>query len=168
MEKKLIIINGIMGVGKSTVSRCLYKKLSDCFFLEGDDCWRMNPFTVNEENKKMVINNITYMLNAFIQNNNSKYIVFNWVIQTDDIMELILSRLNLKNVKVYKITLMCSKEELEKRIAKDIAKGLRDRGCMERSMSQYHLYDNMNTIKINADNNRVNDIVNMILDIISQ
>ena len=116
MSKKLIIINGIMGVGKSTVCRNLYKKLDNCFFLEGDDCWRMNPFTVNDENKKMVIENITYMLNSFIKNSSSKYILFNWVIQTDEIMKSILERLDLDGVDVYRITLMCSREELEKRI----------------------------------------------------
>ena len=167
MSKKLIIINGIMGVGKSTVCRNLYKKLDNCFFLEGDDCWRMNPFTVNDENKKMVIENITYMLNSFIKNSSSKYILFNWVIQTDEIMKSILERLDLDGVDVYRITLMCSREELEKRIAGDIAKGVRDSGCMERSMSQYDLYKKMHTIKINTDNTTIDERSEMIIKLIN-
>ena len=64
--KKLIIINGTMGVGKTTVSERLYKSLENSFWLDGDSCWYMNPFVVNEENKKMVIENISFILNNFI------------------------------------------------------------------------------------------------------
>ena len=68
MNKKLIIINGTMGVGKTTIIKMLYKELENSFWLDGDNCWMMNPFIVNEENKKMVVDNITYILNSFIKN----------------------------------------------------------------------------------------------------
>jgi len=48
MKKKLIIINGTMGVGKSTISKALYKNLENSVWLDGDWCWMMNPFIVNE------------------------------------------------------------------------------------------------------------------------
>ena len=51
MKKKLFIVNGAMGVGKT-------KKLQNSVWLDGDWCWMINPFVVNEENKRMVINNI--------------------------------------------------------------------------------------------------------------
>lgn len=76
MNKKLIIINGTMGVGKTTIIKMLYKELENSFWLDGDNCWMMNPFIVNEENKKMVVDNITYILNSFIKNSNSQYIIF--------------------------------------------------------------------------------------------
>lgn len=58
--KKLIIINGTMGVGKTATSKALYQKLESSVWLDGDWCWMMNPFIVNEENKTMVIDNITH------------------------------------------------------------------------------------------------------------
>ena len=67
MNKKLIIINGTMGVGKTTISKMLYKELENSFWLDGDNCWMMNPFIVNEENKKMVVDNITYILKSQIK-----------------------------------------------------------------------------------------------------
>lgn len=80
MRKKLIIINGVMGVGKTSVSKALYKQLDNSFWLDGDNCWMMNPFEVTSENKYMVIDNITYLINNFIKNSKSKHIILNWVI----------------------------------------------------------------------------------------
>ncbi len=68
MKKKLIIINGVMGVGKTTICKVLYKKLNNSFWLDGDNCWMMNPFVVNEENKAMVLDNIVHVLNNFLKN----------------------------------------------------------------------------------------------------
>lgn len=166
MSKKLIIINGTMGVGKTTISRSLKEFLKNSFWLDGDSCWDMNPFVVNDENKKMVIENITFVLNNFIKNTMSDYIIFNWVIQTDDIMKQILDNLKLEEVEVYKITLMCSKEQLETRIAKDITCGLRDVESLERSIKNLGLYDRMDTIKINTDHKAVEMIVKEIIEII--
>ena len=60
--KKLIIINGIMGAGKSTVNDLLLKETANSIYLDGDWCWNMNPFTVNEENIEMVLKNIIFLL----------------------------------------------------------------------------------------------------------
>lgn len=166
MNKKLIIINGVMGVGKTTISKILYRELENSFWLDGDNCWMMNPFKVNDENKNMVLNNIGYMLNSFIKNSTSKYIVFNWVIHTDEIMNDILQRINIKNVDVYKITLVCSKEELISRIENDIENGLRDIENINRSLEKLSLYDEMDTIKIDTTDKDFKIILEEIKDII--
>ena len=61
-DEKLIIINGTMGAGKSTVSEQLLKETENSIYLDGDWCWNMNPFTVNEENIEMVLKNIIFLL----------------------------------------------------------------------------------------------------------
>lgn len=167
MKKKLIIINGVMGVGKTTISKKLYKEIEGSFWLDGDNCWIMNPFKVTEENKKMVLENITFILNNFISNSNSKYIIFNWVIHTDEIMEDIIKKLNTSNLDIYKITLMCSKENLLERISKDIKLGIRDEENIKRSLDKYELYKSMNTIKIDTTNKNINEIILKIKDVIS-
>ena len=168
MRKKLIIINGVMGVGKTTISKCLYKNLENCFWLDGDNVWMMNPFVVDEENKKMVLSNITYIINNFLGNSNSKYVLFNWVIHTDEIMNEILNKINLIDVDVYKITLMCNKEELIKRINKDLELGIRDEDNIRRSLDKYDMYNKMNTIKIDTSNKSIDDIVRDIKVIIEK
>ncbi|MGL5755853.1 MAG: AAA family ATPase [Paraclostridium sp.] len=166
MNKKLIIINGVMGVGKTTISKMLYKELENSFWLDGDNCWMMNPFVVDDENKNMVLDNISHTLNNFIKNSNTKHIVFNWVIHTDEIMNEILRKLNLCNVDIYKITLTCSKETLISRIEKDIKNGLRNEHNINRSLEKLLLYDKMDTIKIDTTNKDFPIILKEIKDII--
>ncbi|MGL5416154.1 MAG: AAA family ATPase [Clostridium sp.] len=166
MNKKLIIINGVMGVGKTTISKMLYKELENSFWLDGDSCWMMNPFKVNDENKNMVLENIGYMINSFIKNSTSKYIVFNWVIHTEKIMNDILKRINMKNIDVYKITLMCSKEELISRIENDIQNGIRDIENINRSLEKLSLYNEMDTIKIDTTDKDFKVILEEIKDVI--
>lgn len=64
--KNLILINGTMGAGKTTVSRALQKILPDAVFLDGDWCWDADPFLVTEETKRMVMENITFLLAQFL------------------------------------------------------------------------------------------------------
>ena len=71
MKKQLILVGGAMGVGKSAVCRELLRQLTPGVWLDGDWCWNMNPFVVSEENKRMVLSNITHLLRAYL--NNSSY-----------------------------------------------------------------------------------------------
>lgn len=166
MSKKLIIINGVMGVGKTTISKMLYKELENSFWLDGDNCWMMNPFIVDDENKSMVLDNISYIINNFIKNSHSQHIIFNWVIHTDEIMKDVLSKINTSNIDVYKITLTSSKETLISRIKEDIKNGLRDENNIERSLERISLYDKMDTIKIDTTNKEYSVILNEIKTII--
>lgn len=66
--KKLIIINGTMGVGKTTISKEVHKSLDKSVWLNGDWCWMMNPWVFSEENIRMVMDNITYLLRNYLTN----------------------------------------------------------------------------------------------------
>lgn len=161
--KKLIIINGTMGVGKTATCKKLNKELQNSVWLDGDWCWMMNPFIANEENKLMVEKNITYLLRSFLTNSNFDYVIFNWVIHLEEIFDLILSKLNDLEFKVIKITLMCNEESLKNRISMDVNNGLRDKDCINRSLERIPLYKNMDTIKIDTSEIPVEEVVKKIL-----
>ncbi len=79
-----------MRVGKTATSKELNKKLNNSVWLDDDWCWMMNPFTVNDENKNMVIKNITYLMRNFLINSSYEYVIFNLVIHYEDIFNLLL------------------------------------------------------------------------------
>jgi cytidylate kinase len=152
MGKKLIIINGPMGVGKSAVCRELGKHLSNSVWLDGDWCWMMNPFVVNEENKKMVQDNIVHLLKNFLSNSSYEHIIFSWVIPDENIYSVILDGLKGADFRVFKITLLCSEETLRKRIADDMSMGKRDTDTTFKSIEYLRSYANMDTNKIDTTN----------------
>ncbi|MGK0468335.1 AAA family ATPase [Clostridium sp.] len=148
--KKLIIINGTMGVGKSTVCNILLDSLKPSVYLDGDWCWNMNPFVVSEENRKMVINNITHLLNSYLNNSGYEYIIFCWVIHQENIFEQLLEPLNNCDFELYKISLVCSETALKNRLEIDVQNGIRKTDVIDRSVQRLELYNNMDTIKIDV------------------
>jgi broad-specificity NMP kinase len=166
MKKKLIIINGTMGVGKTATCRELNDKLYSSVWLDGDWCWMMNPFVVNEENKRMVISNITYLLRNFLANSTLQNIIFNWVIHMEDIFNDVLEPLADLDFEVIKITLICSEEALKERILKDVNLNLRDESSINMCVERLELYKNMNTIKIDTTNLSIAETVDKINKII--
>ena len=166
--KKLIIINGTMGVGKSTVSRILLKKLKASVYLDGDWCWNMNPFIPSEENKRMVIDNIVYLLSSFLKNSEYRYIIFCWVIPQESIFDQIISGLQQYSFDLYKFTLCCSIKELHKRLQKDIGIGVRSPEIIERSENRLAGYQTMATTKIYTDDLTPEDTAEIILNLLKE
>ncbi len=148
--KTVYLIGGTMGVGKTTVSKILASKLENSVFLDGDWCWDMHPFTVCEETKDMVMKNITFLLNNFLSCSVIDNIVFCWVMHEQQIIDDIISKLCAENAKIFKISLVCSSEALEKRLKKDIENGVRNIDIIERSIKRIPLYNKLDTVKINV------------------
>ena len=164
--KKLIIINGTMGVGKTATCKALYSKLQNSVWLDGDWCWMMNPFIVNEENKEMVLDNITNLLRNFLMNPSFEYVIFNWVIHLEEIFYMILSKLYGLEFEVIKITLICNEESFRKRVLADIQNNLRENEALDMGLERIPLYKNMNTIKIDTSDISILETVNKIIETI--
>ena len=120
--KKLYLIGGTMGVGKTTVCQILKRKLDSSVFLDGDWCWDMSPFQVTEETKKMVLENITFLLNNFLRCSVYENIIFCWVMHEQKMLNDILSGLDTKECRVIPVSLVCSRESIEQRLQRDVSK----------------------------------------------
>lgn len=149
--KKLYLIGGTMGVGKTTVCRAMQKKLPHCVFLDGDWCWDMSPFVVNEETKAMVMDNICHLLQNFLRCTAYENIIFCWVMHEQSIIKQILSRLDVGEAEVKTISLLASEKAITARLEKDVTAGIRTPDVIERSTARIPLYEKLDTLKIDTN-----------------
>ena len=148
--KRIYLIGGAMGVGKTTVCQLLKKKLDNAVFLDGDWCWDADPFHVTDETKVMVLDNICHLLNNFIRCGAYENIIFCWVMHEQTIIDSITSRLDLSGCEMRSISLICCEDALKQRLQKDIDAGIRDIKAVARSLQRLPQYSDLNTIKIDV------------------
>lgn len=148
--KNVFLISGTMGVGKTATCQIIKRKLNNSVFLDGDWCWDMHPFQVTEETKQMVVENICFLLNNFMQCSAYENIVFCWVMHEQAIINNIVSRLDTTDCKVHSISLVCSEQALQARLRKDVEDGIRTEDVIHRSIERIPLYEKLNTYKVNV------------------
>ena len=138
--KRLYMLCGAMGVGKTATGRALRDSLPNCAFLDGDWCWDMHPFRVTETTRRVVLDNICHALNNFLTCGAFENVVFCWVMHRREILDGILRRLETRGWQVCVVALVCSPEALSRRHAADAAAGKRGAGSLERALAYLPLY----------------------------
>ena len=144
--KHVYLIGGPMGIGKSTICNQLNQDLDHSVFLDGDWCWNMDPFVVNQDTKNMVLDTIPHCLNNFIHTPGIENIIFCWVMHKQDIIDKIIQKLDTEGVDIHLISLICEKEELIKRMLID----RRDNQTIRKSLQYLELYKDLDTQKIDV------------------
>ena len=163
--KNLFLVGGTMGVGKTTTCRKLEQKLDHSVFLDGDWCWDMHPFRVTEETKRMVVENICFLLNNFVRCSTYENIVFCWVMHQQAMIDDILSRLDVSSCNIYTISLVCVEQALRDRMRKDVDAGIREEDVIQRSVGRLPLYDKLDTAKIDVSEIGPEEAADLILSI---
>ena len=149
--KRLLLIGGPMGVGKTAVCRELIERLQPGVYLDGDWCWNMHPFSVTEETRAMVMDNICALLGRFLACPELDNVLLGWVMHQQEIIDDICSRLPLEGVAVHKFSLTASSQVLRARLVRDIARGKRGGEAISRSLAYLPLYDELDTQKVSTD-----------------
>ena len=161
--KTLYLIGGTMGVGKTTVSQILKKRLPNAVYLDGDWCWDASPFQVTEETKAMVLDNICHLLSNFLRCSAYENIVFSWVLHEQTIIDTILERLPLSDCRIRNISLICNERNLKSRLRQDISAGIRTADIVERSLARLPLYSRLHTEKVDTNGKSAEKVANIIL-----
>jgi shikimate kinase len=157
--KTLYLIGGTMGVGKTTVCQMLKQDLPNSVFLDGDWCWDADPFQVTEETKTLVQDNICHMLNNFLQCSVYETVIFCWVMHEQEIIDSIIAKLKLDNCEVKCISLIADEDNLQRRLTRDVQKGIRKEDVIDRSIARIPLYQKLDTVKVDTNNKTIAEIV---------
>lgn len=81
----------------------------------------------------------------------------------EKIFDRILNGLEPENFEIVKISLICPPDILKQKLSKDIAKGIRKAGVIEKSIAYLPLYEHMNTLKIETGSQTVPETSRKIL-----
>ena len=148
--RRLYLVGGTMGVGKTTACKYLKEELDRSVFLDGDWCWDMHPFQVTAETKRMVLENILFLLNNFLRCPAYEHVIFCWVMHEQEIIDRILEGLELSGCEVHVISLVCGEEELRARLRRDVEAGIRQENAVAGSLKRLPLYRRLHTVKIDV------------------
>ncbi len=159
MRKKLVIVNGPPGVGKTTTCRELQQLLQRSAWLDGDWCWMSNPWNVTEETKRMAENNMAFLLNSFLNCSEYEFILYSWIFRNDDVISLILEKLIPSDFKLYKFTLTCDPDVFLKRL-----EGERETDKIPMCIESLYQCEQTETEKVDTTNRSVEEVARILYD----
>ena len=100
---KVIILNGPMGVGKTTVGKYIADQNPETAFIDGDWCMDIHPFIGNQETKAMAVDNILHMIGNYQKCSVCSMVVVVWLMDEPWVIQRITEGLaalqaEMKNV----------------------------------------------------------------------
>jgi hypothetical protein len=115
--KKLIMIAGPAGLGKTTVCQKLFETIDGCAWLDADWCWMVNPYPGKTDEQKCYAEKaFGYILGGYFNDDNTKIIFFSWLMHSDFMFDLVTSQISYKDYKLIKIVLVCEESEYIRRL----------------------------------------------------
>ena len=112
---KVIIINGPMGVGKTTVGKHIADQNPGTAFIDGDWCMDIHPFIGNQETKVMAVDNILHMIGNYQKCSVCGMVVLVWLMDDQQVIQKILDGLSAQKAEGKIVTLICNRENLIRR-----------------------------------------------------
>jgi len=112
----IIIINGSLGVGKSSVSEELHWKFDKSVHLDGDAIGNVHPFKIYDNARIDHLYRTLELLVGFHQKNDYHNFVINYVFESPDSLQGLIDLLRPLDASIHTYWLTCDKEEQAKRI----------------------------------------------------
>lgn len=160
MKPKLILIGGEAWTGKSTCAGILFKRLYNSAWLDGDDVWRVNPWSLDDPRLRTSDINMGFVLQTYLQSKFDYVILSSIVLSDPAITARILDRIDGVEYDLISFTLMCDEATLAERA------GLRDNNADPRFIVLGETRTLVDTIKIDTANRKPEDVVDEMLSVI--
>lgn len=165
-KKKLIVIIGPNGVGKSSVAKSLLAHCSRSAFVDSDWCRVINPFPFTEKTKKTVTANIYCLLRNYLQCKDIDYVIFTYGFHGERkaIFDEVLRRLQKEKIdfEYFVIILRCS---LDENIRRMIADGREENRIKRGIDNTFHFYDRYNYPTIETTALEIGQVADCIAEI---
>lgn len=160
-KQKLIIICGSPCVGKSAAADMLFQMYDNSAYLDGDWCWCVNPFSVDDPRLREGDKAMSAVLSNYLRLG-FDYVVFGTVVAMyENIRTRILEDITEEGYQVIGFTLTCSEETLRQRHKK---RGDENECSMEWLRLPYYPGDNV----INTDGKSPRQVAEEMKDIIDR
>lgn len=112
----IIIINGSVGVGKTTVAEELHWKFDKSIHLDGDCIGNVHPFEIYDEARIDHLYRTLELLIGFHQKNGYQNFVINYVFESADSLQDLLDLLCPLDSSIHTYWLTCEEKEQAERI----------------------------------------------------
>ena len=116
---KVIVLNGPMGVGKTTVGKYIADQNPGTAFIDGDWCMDIHPFIGNRETKAMAVDNILHMIRNYQKCSVCSMIVLVWLMDDPWVIQGIKEGLSVLQLEMKNVTLLRDRENLIRRWTND-------------------------------------------------
>ena len=112
----IIIINGSLGVGKTSVAEQLHHRFDKSVHLDGDAIGDVHPFEIYNDTRIRYLYQTLELLVGFHQQHGYPNFVINYVFESPESLQELLELLLPLNPSIHTYWLTCEKEEQAKRI----------------------------------------------------
>ena len=132
---KVIVINGPMGVGKTTTGRAIADRVPGTALIDGDWCMDIHPFVGSRETKAMAVDNILHMVGNYRRCSVCDMVVLAWLMDDPWVRQGISDGLSTLHMEEKGVTLVCDRESLVRRWKQDHSCEWRTDGWLEASIA---------------------------------
>ena len=160
MKPKLILIGGEAWSGKSTCAKLLYQCLHNSAWLDGDDVWRVNPWSPDDPRLRMSDLNMAFLLQTYLQAGFDYVLLSSIVLSVPSITARILERIHSVEYDLLSFTLLGDEATLTERAKR------RDNEANPHFIVLAQTRALTNTIQIDTTHQQPEEIVTEMLSII--
>lgn len=115
MTPKLILIGGEAWTGKSTCAELLFRRLDNSAWLDGDDVWRVNPWSLDDPRLRTSDVNMAFVLQTYLKAKFAYVILSSIVLCDAAITRRILGMVEGVSYEVLSFTLFADEKTLRSR-----------------------------------------------------
>lgn len=114
-KPQLILIGGEAWTGKTTCARVLFERLDNAAWLDGDDVWRVNPWSLTDPRLRTSDINMAFVIQTYLHSNFDYVILSSIVLSDPAITARILERISGVEYDLLSFTLMGDEATLTER-----------------------------------------------------